>query len=88
MIRYLADSTAVWRLQCDRKLNDLWGHELDEGAIGSCAPQRPAETGTALGQAQGAGGQLRSATSATCWSSSRVAPLAAWTAMPCATAMR
>ncbi|MFD8457501.1 PIN domain-containing protein [Streptomyces antimycoticus] len=40
MIRYLADSTAVWRLQRDRKLNDLWGHELDEGAIGSCAPQR------------------------------------------------
>ncbi|PJE98232.1 VapC toxin family PIN domain ribonuclease [Streptomyces carminius] len=40
MIRYLADSTAVWRLQRDRKLNDLWGHEFDEGAIGSCAPQR------------------------------------------------
>ncbi|RYJ25051.1 hypothetical protein CU044_4962 [Streptomyces sp. L-9-10] len=40
MIRYLADSTAVWRLQRDRKLNDLWGHELDEGAIGSCSPQR------------------------------------------------
>ncbi|SEC07114.1 PIN domain-containing protein [Streptomyces melanosporofaciens] len=40
MIRYLADSTAAWRLQRDRKLNDLWGHELDEGAIGSCAPQR------------------------------------------------
>ncbi|WP_326603855.1 PIN domain-containing protein [Streptomyces sp. NBC_01799] len=40
MIRYLADSTAVWRLQRDRKLNDAWGHELDEGAIGSCAPQR------------------------------------------------
>ncbi|MGW3570422.1 PIN domain-containing protein [Streptomyces sp. NPDC000941] len=40
MIRYLADSTAVWRLQRDRKLHDLWGHELDEAAIGSCAPQR------------------------------------------------
>ena len=40
MIRYLADSTAVWRLQRDRKLNDAWGHELDDGAIGSCAPQR------------------------------------------------
>lgn len=40
MIRYLADSTAVWRLQRDRKLNDLWAHEIDEGAIGSCAAQR------------------------------------------------
>jgi Arc/MetJ family transcription regulator/predicted nucleic acid-binding protein len=40
VIRYLADSTAVWRLQRERKLNDLWGHELDEGAVGSCAPQR------------------------------------------------
>ena len=25
MIRYLADSTAIWRLQWDRKLNDVWG---------------------------------------------------------------
>ncbi|MER6052623.1 PIN domain-containing protein [Streptomyces sp. NPDC001793] len=40
MIRYLADSTAVWRLQRDRKLNDAWGHELDDGVIGSCAVQR------------------------------------------------
>jgi predicted nucleic acid-binding protein len=40
VIRYLADSTAVWRLQRDAKLNDLWSHELDEGAIGSCAAQR------------------------------------------------
>ncbi|MFF1302248.1 PIN domain-containing protein [Streptomyces sp. NPDC058307] len=40
MIRYLADSTAVWRLQRDRKLNDAWSHELDDGAIGSCAAQR------------------------------------------------
>ncbi|GAA3660595.1 PIN domain-containing protein [Streptomyces chitinivorans] len=40
MLRYLADSTAVWRLQRERKLNESWGHEIDEGAIGSCAPQR------------------------------------------------
>ncbi len=40
MIRYLADSTAMWRLRRDEKLNILWGHEIDEGAIGSCAPQR------------------------------------------------
>jgi len=40
LIRYLADSTAVWRLQRDQKLNDAWRHEIDEGAIGSCGPQR------------------------------------------------
>jgi predicted nucleic acid-binding protein len=40
VIRYLADSTAVWRLQRDQKLNHLWAHELDDGAIGSCAAQR------------------------------------------------
>jgi len=34
-----------------------------------------------------AGGQLRRVASATCWSSSRVAPLAAWTAMPFDTVM-
>lgn len=40
MIRYLADSTAVWRLQRSRPLNEAWGHEIDDGAIGSCHPQR------------------------------------------------
>lgn len=40
MIRYLADSTAVWRLQRDKKLNSVWAHEVEDGAIGSCAAQR------------------------------------------------
>ncbi|MEV8595263.1 PIN domain-containing protein [Streptomyces sp. NPDC052012] len=40
MIRYLADSTAVWRLQRDKRLNNVWMHELEDGAIGSCAAQR------------------------------------------------
>ncbi|MET7732866.1 PIN domain-containing protein [Streptomyces sp. NPDC005402] len=40
MIRYLADSTAVWRLQRDQKLSDLWAPEVNDGAIGSCAAQR------------------------------------------------
>jgi predicted nucleic acid-binding protein len=40
VIRYLADSTAVWRLQRNDRLNEAWGHEIDEGAIGSCHPQR------------------------------------------------
>ncbi|MCT2590475.1 PIN domain-containing protein [Streptomyces sp. N2-109] len=40
MLRYLADSAAVWRMQRDAGLNDAWGHEIDEGAVGSCQPQR------------------------------------------------
>lgn len=40
MIRYLIDSTAVWRLQRDAALNEAWAHEIDDGAIGSCLPQR------------------------------------------------
>jgi predicted nucleic acid-binding protein len=40
VIRYLIDSTAVWRLQRHQALNDAWSHEIDEGAIGSCHPQR------------------------------------------------
>ncbi|MFD5328596.1 PIN domain-containing protein [Streptomyces sp. NPDC127092] len=40
MLRYLVDSTAVWRLQRDRHLNEAWAHEIDEGNLGSCHPQR------------------------------------------------
>lgn len=40
MLRYLVDSTAVWRLQRDPALGEAWGHETDEGSIGSCHPQR------------------------------------------------
>lgn len=40
MIRYLVDSTAVWRLMRDPALQTAWNHEMDEGAIGSCHPQR------------------------------------------------
>ncbi|MEU4270489.1 PIN domain-containing protein [Streptomyces sp. NPDC026092] len=40
MLRYLVDSTAVWRLQRDKSLNEAWAHEIDEGNIGSCHPQR------------------------------------------------
>jgi len=52
------------------------------------ATPTPATAGVA-GAATGpqAGGQLRRVASATCWSSSRVAPLAAWTAMPFDTVM-
>ncbi|MFH8734603.1 MULTISPECIES: PIN domain-containing protein [unclassified Streptomyces] len=40
MLRYLVDSTAVWRLQRDRSLNDAWSREIEEGTIASCQPQR------------------------------------------------
>lgn len=40
MLRYLVDSTAVWRLQRDASLAEAWAHETDEGNIGSCHPQR------------------------------------------------
>ncbi|MFE6774813.1 PIN domain-containing protein [Streptomyces sp. NPDC057702] len=40
MIRYLADSTAVWRLMREEHLNDAWGEDIDLRVIGSCAPQR------------------------------------------------
>ncbi|MGW4803629.1 PIN domain-containing protein [Kitasatospora sp. NPDC004272] len=40
MIRYLADSTAVWRLLREQHLSDAWGEDIDLRVIGSCAPQR------------------------------------------------
>lgn len=40
MIRYLADSSAIWRLLRDQHLGDAWAEEIDLRAIGSCAPQR------------------------------------------------
>ncbi|MCS0639158.1 PIN domain-containing protein [Streptomyces sp. LP05-1] len=40
MLRYVIDSTAVWRIQRDQRLSEAWGHETDEGNIGSCRPQR------------------------------------------------
>lgn len=40
MIRYLLDSTAVWRLQRERALSDAWADEVEMAALGSCAPQR------------------------------------------------
>lgn len=40
MIRYLLDSTAVWRLQRSSPLNEAWAEEVEVGALGSCLPQR------------------------------------------------
>ncbi|MEU6146946.1 PIN domain-containing protein [Streptomyces sp. NPDC047081] len=40
MILYLADSSAIWRLQREEALRDAWLETTILRAIGSCAPQR------------------------------------------------
>lgn len=40
VIRYLIDSSALWRILRDRQLRDAWAEVISAGAIGSCHPQR------------------------------------------------
>src|SRR5258708_26832828 len=40
MIRYLLDSSALWRLLRDAPLRKAWNSVVSVGAIGSCHPQR------------------------------------------------
>lgn len=40
MIRYVIDSSAVWRILRDEKLRESWAEVVSVGAIGSCHPQR------------------------------------------------
>jgi predicted nucleic acid-binding protein len=40
LIRFLVDSSAVWRLQRQPELSEAWNSPLVDGAIGSCEPQR------------------------------------------------
>ena len=40
MIRYLLDSSALWRILRDSALRAAWGSVASVGAIGSCHPQR------------------------------------------------
>lgn len=40
MIYFLADSSAIWRLQRQPELTEVWNSSLLSGAIGSCEPQR------------------------------------------------
>ena len=42
MIRFLVDSSAVWRLQRHPELAQAWDELLADGAVGSCEPQRAA----------------------------------------------
>ncbi len=47
MIQFLADSSAVWRLQRDPELTGQWLEAQLSGAIGSCDPQRAEYRGAA-----------------------------------------
>lgn len=40
MIRYLLDSSALWRILRDASLRTAWASVISVGAVGSCHPQR------------------------------------------------
>lgn len=40
VIRYLLDSTALWRIMRDSALRAAWASVVSIGAVGSCQPQR------------------------------------------------
>jgi predicted nucleic acid-binding protein len=40
VIRYLLDSSALWRILLDAKLRGAWASVVAAGAVGSCQPQR------------------------------------------------
>ena len=40
MIRYLADSSALWRMLRDAAVRAAWADVISDHAIGSCQPQR------------------------------------------------
>lgn len=40
MIRYLLDSSALWRLLRDKDLRTAWADVITSGAVGTCQPQR------------------------------------------------
>ena len=40
MIRYLVDSSALWRVLRDDTLRAAWGEVIANGAVASCHPQR------------------------------------------------
>jgi predicted nucleic acid-binding protein len=40
LIRYLIDSSALWRVMRDTALRSAWSDVISAGAVGSCHPQR------------------------------------------------
>jgi predicted nucleic acid-binding protein len=40
VIRYLLDSSALWRILRDARIRASWGETISLGVVGSCHPQR------------------------------------------------
>ena len=40
MIRYLVESSALWRILRDKEVRAAWQDVVSSGAVGSCEPQR------------------------------------------------
>lgn len=40
IVRYVIDSSALWRIQRDKQLRAAWTEVIGNGAVGSCQPQR------------------------------------------------
>jgi predicted nucleic acid-binding protein len=40
LIRYLIDSSGLWRVMRDSSLRSAWSDVISAGAVGSCQPQR------------------------------------------------
>jgi len=40
VIRYLIDTSALWRVHRDKALRAAWTEVITNGVVGSCAPQR------------------------------------------------
>lgn len=40
MIRYLLDSSALWRILREETVRQVWAEAISAGAVGSCEPQR------------------------------------------------
>lgn len=47
MIRYLIDSSGLWRVLRDPALRDAWTDVISAGVVGSCHPQRAEFRGSA-----------------------------------------
>jgi predicted nucleic acid-binding protein len=40
VIRYLIDSSGLWRIMREDKIRSAWSEAISSGAVGSCHPQR------------------------------------------------
>jgi predicted nucleic acid-binding protein len=51
VIRFLIDSSALWRVQREKDLRMAWAEVISAGAVGSCHPQRVEFKRSARGRA-------------------------------------